>query len=83
MESKGCKEVFDALAIDADNDYAMIATLFRAHQHSAGSKKDQAIVLSVGGLSTKIHDTCDALGNPMSFYLIEGQNHDLGWGKMH
>jgi transposase len=45
MESKGSlKKVFDALAIDADNDYAMIdSTLVRAHQHSAGSKKDQAI----------------------------------------
>jgi transposase len=31
----------------------------------------------VGGLSTKIHATCDALGNPTGFYLTAGQAHDL------
>jgi transposase len=38
---------------------------------------DQAIGRSVGGLSTKIHATCDALGNPTGFYLTPGQVHDL------
>ena len=34
------KEVFEELANDADNEYAMIdATIVRAHQHSAGAKK--------------------------------------------
>lgn len=28
-------------------------------------------------MSTKIHATCDALGNPTGFYLSEGQAHDL------
>lgn len=28
-------------------------------------------------MSTKIHATCDALGNPTSFYLSPGQAHDL------
>lgn len=28
-------------------------------------------------MSTKIHITCDALGNPTSFFLTEGQKHDL------
>jgi transposase len=33
------KRVFQALAEDADNEYAMIdATIVRAHQHSAGAK---------------------------------------------
>ncbi len=53
----------------------------RAHQHSAGAKKkeneSQAIGRSKGGLSTKIHATCDALGNPTAFYLTPGQEHDL------
>ncbi len=32
--------VFDFLATDADNEYAMIdSTIVRAHQHSAGAKK--------------------------------------------
>ena len=65
------EKVFKVLAEDADNEYAMIdATIVRAHQHSAGAQKknsDQAIGLSKGGLSTKIHATCDALGNPTGF----------------
>ncbi len=32
---------------------------------------------SKGGLSTKIHATCDALGNPLSFHLTPGQACDL------
>lgn len=33
------KQVFEALADDADNEYAMIdSTIVRAHQHSAGAK---------------------------------------------
>jgi len=28
-------------------------------------------------LSTKIHATCDALGNPIGFHLTVGQAHDL------
>jgi len=28
-------------------------------------------------LSTKIHALCDALGNPLGFYLTPGQCHDL------
>jgi transposase len=33
------QQVFEALAHDADNEYAMIdSTIVRAHQHSAGAK---------------------------------------------
>lgn len=28
-------------------------------------------------MSTKIHATCDALGNPTAFYITPGQAHDL------
>jgi len=28
-------------------------------------------------LSTKIHTLCDALGNPLAFWLTGGQDHDL------
>ena len=28
-------------------------------------------------MSTKIHATCDALGNPTGFHLTPGQEHDL------
>ena len=37
----------------------------------------QAIGRSRGGLSTKIHATTDALGNPTGFHLTPGQAHDL------
>jgi transposase len=73
--------VFAHLASDADNEYAMIdSTTVRAHQHSAGAVKkeqDQAIGRSKGGLSTKIHATVDALGNPTGFHLTGGQACDL------
>jgi len=38
---------------------------------------DQAIGRSKGGLSTKIHATVDALGNPTGFLLTPGQACDL------
>lgn len=37
----------------------------------------QAIGKSAGGLSTKIHALCDALGNPTAFYLTSGKANDL------
>lgn len=37
----------------------------------------EAIGHSKGGLSTKIHATCDARGNPTGFHLTPGQAHDL------
>jgi transposase len=34
------KKIFESLAMDADNEYAMIdSTIVRAHQHSAGAQK--------------------------------------------
>ena len=39
--------------------------------------EDQAIRRSKGGLSTKIHALVDALGNPIAFFLTQGQAHDL------
>ncbi|WP_427832926.1 IS5 family transposase [Acinetobacter pseudolwoffii] len=72
------QRVFEVLSYDSDNEYAMLdSTIVRAHQHSAGGKKSQAIGRSKGGLSTKIHARTDALGNPTGFYLTDGQVHDL------
>ena len=51
----------------------------RAHQASAGARKTsgpQAIGITRGGLNTKIHAVCDALGNPLRFVLTPGQRHD-------
>ncbi|MFY4730679.1 IS5 family transposase [Nitrospira sp. BLG_2] len=83
-ESGVWEKVFNRLAQDADNEYAMIdSTIVRAHQHSAGARRDkkgtqnEAIGRSKGGLTTKIHAVCDALGNPTGFHLTPGQAHDL------
>jgi transposase len=42
-----------------------------------GEPAQEAIGRSKGGLSTKIHATVDALGNPLSFHLTPGQACDL------
>src|SRR5215468_10044148 len=75
------KKLFEMLAADADNEYAMIdSTIVRAHQHSAGAKKNSVRTrrsVARGGLSTKIHALADALGNPIGFCLTGGEAHDL------
>ena len=44
--------VFEHLATDADNEYAMIdSTIVRAHQHSAGAKKKTAKIKPSGAAS--------------------------------
>ncbi|MBH2008936.1 MAG: IS5 family transposase [Xanthomonadaceae bacterium] len=55
------------------------STCCRVHQASAGASKTsdpQAIGITRGGLNTKIHAVCDALGNPLRFVLTAGQRHD-------
>ena len=42
-----------------------------------GEPESEAIGRSKGGLSTKIHATTDALGNPLGFNLTPGQAGDL------
>jgi transposase len=57
----------------------MDSTCCRAHQSSAGARKTsgpQAIGITRGGLNTKIHAFCDALGNPLRFVMTPGQRHD-------
>jgi transposase len=73
------ERIFKTLSQDPDNEYVMIdSTIVRAHQHSSWAKGGaQAIGRSRGGLSTKIHTTVDALGNPTGFHLTPGQAHDL------
>ena len=41
------------------------------------NRTQECIGRSRGGLTTKIHATCDALGNPTGFHLSPGQAHDL------
>ena len=76
------QRVSEEPAAETDNEYAQIEiTIIQAHQHSAGAKKGnctkECIGRSSGGLTTKIHATCDALGNPTGFHLSPGQAHNL------
>lgn len=74
------KAVLDALAVERDDELAMIdASIVRAHQDAAGGKKNgsESIGRSRGGPSTKIHAVVDALGNPTKIALTEGQVHDV------
>ena len=77
------QRIFDALAQDADNEYAFELTppsyvpTSTALVQKGGGLDKQAIGRSRGGLSTKIHTTVDALGNPTGFYLTPGQSHDF------
>jgi transposase len=44
------QSVFNLLATETDNEYAMIdSTIVRAHQHSAGAKKKPATTRQLGG----------------------------------
>ena len=58
------------------------STVVRAHPCAAGApkehggQKEQALGKSVGGFSTKIHVTVDALGNPLRLLLTAGQRSD-------
>ena len=42
----------------------------------AGKKEDKAVGVSKGGRNTKIHAIVDGLGNPVSFLLSAGNEHD-------
>ena len=69
------QRVFEALAQQTGNEYAMIgSTIVRAHQHGAGTKgrAPQAIGRSCGGLSAKIHAAADALGHRISSHAKAG-----------
>ena len=77
------KRLFRGWAEKADNEWVrMDSSLVRAHPHRAGALRKgpevgQAIGRRRGGLSTKIHATVDALGNPAGFPLPPGQTHDF------
>ena len=72
--------ILDILADDADLESIMVdGSYTRAHQHSAGGeggREAQAIGLSRGGLTTKIHAVVDSLGNPIRLKLTGGNAHD-------
>ncbi len=70
---------------DPDVEVLMVdSTVIRAHQHSAGAKGSNAeaecLGRSRGGFSTKIHVSCNGVGEPVKILLTPGQNHDVKQG---
>lgn len=57
------------------------SSVVRVHACASGIEKDgnkkHAIGRSKGGLTTKIHALCDALGNPLKFILTAGNKSDI------
>lgn len=72
--------IFNSLAVE----WIMIdSTMIRAHQHAAGARKNtvngtqkQELGRSRSGFTTKLHAACDALGNPLRFFITPGQRSD-------
>src|SRR5262245_42269436 len=62
---------------DRCNDRAGPSAQCRGKKKESEECQDEAIGRSRGGMSTKIHATVDALGNPTGFHLTPGQVHDL------
>jgi transposase len=72
--------VFEALRVNVDNHWHSIdGSYVRAHQHSAGGKggpADNAIGISRGGRTTKLHARVDAAGQPVQVEISAGNLHD-------
>ncbi|MFF3404149.1 IS5 family transposase [Streptomyces sp. NPDC002659] len=71
-------------AADAAGDIEWLvsvdSTVVRAHQHAAGARKgglrSPALGRSRGGLTSKIHLACDAIGRPLAFVVTGGNTND-------
>lgn len=72
--------IFKDLSHDTDTEWMFIdASIVRAHQHSHGASTDhnEAIGISRGGNTTKIHLAVDSYGLPVHFELSGGQVADI------
>jgi transposase len=70
---------FKELSKDSDTEWEFIdGSYYKAHQHSAGARgdDDQAIGLSRGGNTSKIHLAVDSYGLPIVFEVTGGDVHD-------
>ena len=76
-----------AMAANAGWEAHMLdSTVVRAHAQAAGARRTpggQALGLSRGGFSTKLHLRRDARGRPVAFHLTGGERHDLLGGERH
>ena len=72
-------EIFKALVDNPDLEWEFIdGSYVKAHQHSTGAATEgnEAIGLSAGGNTTKIHLSTDSCGNPVHFELTAGNIND-------
>lgn len=72
-------EIFKMLVVEPDTEWEFIdGSYVKAHQHSAGaaSSENEAIGLSRGGNTTKIHMVVDSGGLPIHFKITGGEVHD-------
>ena len=69
----------------SDNEYVMVdSTIMRVHQGGSnpkGGQYPQEMGRSKGGLSSKIHMACGALGYPLNCTITGGQRIDVTQGK--
>ena len=69
-------------SVGADLEMVMVdSSGCRAHQDASGpegGQQAQAMGRTKGGLSTKIHMACDALGYPLGFHLSAANESDYG-----
>lgn len=71
--------LFKSLAQNSDTEWEFIdGSYVKAHQHSTGaaSEHEQAIALSRGGNTSKIHLAVDSYGLPIEFIITGGDVHD-------
>ena len=72
------KRVFDQLASKSrDSLYLIDSAVVKAHRAASGAKggeQNQAIGVSRGGRTTKIHAIVDSKGRPLSFAVTGGQS---------
>lgn len=73
--------MFELLAKGADTEITMIdGSYIHAHKHSFGARKilgNQALGVSRGGHTSKIHALVDGLGNLFAFLLTGGESSDV------
>jgi len=72
--------IFEALQVEVDDHWHSIdGSYVRAHQHSAGGQggpAENAIGVSRGGRTTKLHARVDAEGRPVQIEISAGNLHD-------
>jgi hypothetical protein len=74
------QRIFILLSHDSDTEWIFIdGSYVKAHQHSTGAatSHQEAVGLSRGGKTSKIHLAVDAYGLPVAFEVTGGEVHDV------